>query len=347
MSRLIQPGAVNLDEPRYDQGTYMGRAKHFFITTNPLNLFVTSTTLEHAKEIVEGYRKGILVKQLTEDELWKAKHLYDSAYHPDTKDKMLLIGRMSAQVPMNMTITGMMMTFYKTTPAVVFWQWINQSFNAIVNYTNRSGDNPISTQRLGVSYVAATTAATATALGLNKMVKNLPPLVGRYVPFAAVAAANCINIPLMRSRELTEGIPVFTEDNTRIGNSKNAAMKAIPQVVISRIIMATPGMMIPPILMQRLERGILKKYPVLNAPIQVLLVGVLLVFATPMCCALFPQKSSMAVSKLEPELKKHLEELGKTDEIIYFNKGFVRIDMSPFVNLADGLESLMRCLPSF
>ncbi|XP_051773155.1 sideroflexin-3 [Ctenopharyngodon idella] len=316
------PLNINIKEPRWDQGTFMGRAQHFFMVTDPRNVLLSSEVLEDARVTVENYRLGVVKPGLTEDQLWRAKYIYDSAFHPDTGEKMLLIGRMSAQVPMNMTITGCMLTFYRTTPAVVFWQWVNQSFNAIVNYTNRSGDAPLTMNQLGAAYVSATTGAVITALGLKSLTKHLPAIMGRFVPFAAVAAANCINIPFMRQRELKFGIPITDAEGKRLGESTKAAQQAIVQVVVSRIGMAVPAMAIPPVIMNALEKkAFMKRFPVLNAPVQVGLVGLCLVFATPLCCALFPQKSSMKVSSLEPEVQERIRQSNPHATTVYFNKG--------------------------
>ncbi|KAL2769408.1 sideroflexin-3 isoform 3, partial [Daubentonia madagascariensis] len=299
------PLDINIQEPRWDQGTFLGRAQHFFTVTDPRNLLLSGAQLEASRNIVQNYRAGVVTPGLTEDQLWRAKYVYDSAFHPDTGEKVVLIGRMSAQ-----------------TPTVVFWQWVNQSFNAVVNYSNRSGDAPITMGQLRTAYVSATTGAVATALGLKSLTKHLPPLVGRFVPFAAVAAANCINIPLMRQRELQVGIPVTDVAGQRLGHSVTAAKQGIFQVVISRICMAIPAMAIPPLIMDTLEKkDFMKRRPWLGAPLQVGLVGFCLVFATPLCCALFPQKSSIHVSKLEPELRAQIHEQNPSIEVVYYNKG--------------------------
>ena len=71
-----------------------------------------------------------------------------------------------------------------------------------------------------------------------------------------------------------------------------------------------------------------KKYPQIKASLpktlglQLLLIGTCLVFATPMCCAIFPQKSSIAVGKLEYDVKAKLNKDGYKDtDLVYYNKG--------------------------
>ena len=45
-------------------------------------------------------------------------------------------------------------------------QWLNQSFNALVNFTNRSGDKPLPNSVILSAYFAATSLATAASIGL-------------------------------------------------------------------------------------------------------------------------------------------------------------------------------------
>lgn len=317
---------LNIDSPRYDQSTFEGRAKHFFSTTNPLNALATDEELEKAKSIVENYRAGTEDQNLTEDEIWAAKQLYDSAYHPQTGEKLFVLGRMSFQVPGNMSITGCMMTFYKSTPAVVFWHTMNQSFNAIVNYSNRNASVSVSNEQLGQAFAAATTAGVLTALTFNKIVANNPALsagiAGRMVPLVAVAAANCVNIPLMRQQEIKNGITVSTADGQPIGNSVTAAKEALFQVIPSRVGMAAPAMFITPLCMNALEKTkTFIKNPWLKAPITVLLTGACLTFSTPLCCALFPQTSTITLDRLESDLQKIATSKHPGVTEFYYNKG--------------------------
>merc|ERR1719209_209293 len=189
--------------------------------SNPFSGLNSTTSLMQAKQLVDDYREGKEPAGTTREQVVGAMALYRSAFHPDSGELQNVFGRMSFQMPGGMLITGAMLQFYKTVPQVVFWQWFNQSFNALVNYTNRNANSPTSTTQLGVAYTSATFSALGTAIGLKKLLeKSSSKLLQRFVPFAAVASANFVNIPLMRQQELFEGISLTEESGEQACRSR-------------------------------------------------------------------------------------------------------------------------------
>lgn len=50
------PFDINIQEPRWDQSTFLGRARHFFTVTDPRNLLLSGAQLEAARNTVQNYR---------------------------------------------------------------------------------------------------------------------------------------------------------------------------------------------------------------------------------------------------------------------------------------------------
>jgi hypothetical protein len=119
---------------------------------------------------------------------------------------------------------------------VIFWQFANQSVNAAVNYTNRSGKTEIPVSELARNFIGATTLAGSVAMGIKKFA---PKSMSRLSPFFAVCAANGLNTSLMRSNEIQNGVPIVAKNGEELGTSKIAAKLGVTQGMISKIIFAS------------------------------------------------------------------------------------------------------------
>ncbi|VDK60416.1 unnamed protein product [Gongylonema pulchrum] len=134
----------NVDEPRWDQSKFLGRLRYFIAITDPLKAFASRQTLQDSKRLLELYRQGREPAGTGLADLQRAQAFYGSAFHPDTGQLQTLPGRMCANAWGGTMLCGAMMLWYRSTGAAVFWQWANQSFNALVNYTNRNALDPLS-----------------------------------------------------------------------------------------------------------------------------------------------------------------------------------------------------------
>lgn len=300
-------------------------------------LFVTSSGLEDAKQKVTSYKTG-KIREMTPD-LWIAKKVVDSTLHPDTGEPVFLPWRMSCFVFTNLIVTAGMLTPNLQTTGTLLWQITNQSVNVAINNANANKSNPMSTSTLVKNYLAAVTASCSVALGLNAIVprlKNVSPntrmILGRLVPFAAVASAGALNVFLMRGDEIRHGIDIYPmqsdaekaerektgKEVKSLGKSKKAATLAVGETAISRVLNATPIMVLPPLILIRLQKmDWLKSSPRLILPVNLGLIFGTSLFALPLALGAFPQRQAVKASSLE----KEFWEAGGHDGMVEFNRG--------------------------
>uniref|UniRef100_A0AAA9SRA0 Sideroflexin 5 n=2 Tax=Bos taurus TaxID=9913 RepID=A0AAA9SRA0_BOVIN len=212
----------------------------------------------------------------------------------------------------------------QTLASTVFWQWLNQSHNACVNYANRNATKPSPASKFIQGYLGAVISAVSIAVGLNVLVQKANKftpatrlLVQRFVPFPAVASANICNVVLMRYGELEEGIDVLDGDGNLVGSSKIAARHALLETALTRVVLPMPILVLPPIVMSMLEKtALLQARPRLLLPVQSLVCLAAFGLALPLAISLFPQMSEIETSQLEPEIAQ-----ATSSRTVVYNKG--------------------------
>ena len=272
-------------------------------------------------------------------EIWQAKKIVDSTLHPDTGQPVFLPFRMSCFVISNLVVTAGMLTPNMGTRGTLFWQITNQSLNVAINSANANRSSALSRADLTRNYFVAVSASCTVALGLNAIVprlKRVSPstkiILTRLVPFAAVASAGALNVFLMRSDEIRKGINIFpTQSEAQkaerektgkevesLGKSKKAATLAVGETALSRVLNATPIMVLPPLILVRLQNTAwLKGRPRMVLPINLGLILTTSIFALPLALGAFPQRQAVQASTLEQEFHDRAGEGG----LVEFNRG--------------------------
>ncbi|XP_026002335.1 sideroflexin-5b isoform X2 [Astatotilapia calliptera] len=257
--------AFQLGRPRYDQGSFFGRLRHFVDIIDPSTLFVSEKRLNECIKLLDDYKHGSLPPGVSDVQLWEAQ-----------KIKQWLNQSHNACVNYaNRNAT-------KPTPTSKFIQGYAGAVTSAVSIA----------VGLNVLIQKANKLSPATRM-----------IIQRLVPFPAVASANICNVGLMRHNELSEGIDVLDNNGNIVGSSRIAARHAIMETAFTRVVLPMPIFVLPPIIMSYLERlRFLQSNRRLLLPIHSVVCLVTFGLSLPVAISLFPQMSQIEVSCLEPEI---------------------------------------------
>jgi hypothetical protein len=264
----------------------------------------------------------------TDRVLWEAKRIADSALHPTTQEWIPRPFRMSGYLPANGPICVAMVASTATLP-LLFWSWMNQSQNAMINYFNgprseKDEDENSIKFTLIKSYGIAVASALFVAFGLATYVENNyageeAAALLRFISFPSAVIASSLNCYIVRRPEIEVGVPLLNEKMEDVlpgETSKAAAARGVYTTTASRAVLQMPTYFIPPLILDTVTP--LKQYmaenPSLLVPITTSLLLVSFGIGLPAAVGIFPQISSIRADEVE-----QFQGLGYAT--FYYNKG--------------------------
>ncbi|KAH9548588.1 hypothetical protein CY35_11G095600 [Sphagnum magellanicum] len=308
-----------------DEATYWARVQRVFNMMDIRTAFVTDSQVDAALELLKSHEDTSISVSL--EELEKARKIKDAVVHPDTGEKIFLPLRLSFIIPCNLVLDTLMISA-RGYAQNVGAQWLNQTYNCLHYYANRNASNEEAGRRILEAYVGATASSVGAVVGLHALLDRVPsgnrwaPLARRLVPFGAVAAADVLNLGITRRDEFLEGIKVFDSHGNEVGQSRLAGARAVSACIAGRIAAAAPILVIPPLVMHRLERAqFYIKRPYLRLPTLIAMLGASIQISVPLCFGIFKQQASVDVVKLESSFHNRVDRFGQPINQVSFNKG--------------------------
>jgi len=310
---------------QYDQTTFQGRLTHIQELIDMRTLFITDEEVAAAQALLAQYKKlGSNPDGVSDEQLWDAQRKVNAVVHAPTGEKMNIFGRMSMFVPANVPIAaGLLMS--KSTAAVLFWQWWNQTYNVFNNYVNRAGPTVEMIPLLQSYALAVTSACGIGAFLLPRLLATFPALqaLGPAVPYLAVISAGSCNVGFTRMDEIQYGIDVADADGNKLGRSIAAGKVAVFKTVTTRsCFLPIFPLLIPPVFMKAvLATGAVAAGGAAAIAIEVVTIAACMSIGLPAALALQPLQMELDVTSLESEFQGLKGQDGKPITHVYASKG--------------------------
>jgi hypothetical protein len=318
---------------RYDKSTFLGRYCKMLLACDPRLLLYTEEEVRRYRKLAYVDYKTIRSNTTADNNsvetdrlLWKAKCIADSALHPETEEWIPRPFRMSGYLPFNGPICIAMISVSSTLP-LLFWSWMNQSQNALVNYFNgpKSSNANAVDETLLKSYALAVTSALAVAFGLATYIQNNysgeeATSLLRFTSFPSAVIASSLNCYIVRSPEIDTGVPLLNERMEYVlpgEASIIAAKRGVYSTTASRAILQMPTYFIPPLILDTVAplKHYLAENPLMTVPVTTFLLLVSFGIGLPCAVGLFPQVSTIGAEDAEEKFRR----LGF--DKFYYNKG--------------------------